>query len=330
MHAPLRAAFAAAALALTAAQVALATPSQAASPGVAVAPYEYLGWGDPQEPTSVMSETGVKWLTLAFMLSDGGCTPKWDGSRALTGGSDQSAIDAIRSAGGDIVVSFGGWSGNKLGEHCSSAADLAGAYQAVIDAYQLKAIDIDIESTEMSDATVRQRVIDALKIVKTDNPGIKTYVTMGSTPTGPDSDGTDLINKGAAAGLDNDGWVIMPFDFGGHSGSMGDVTKTAADGLKNTVQSAYGYGDADAYSHIGISSMNGVTDETDETVTTDDFSAILSYAQSHNLARLTFWAVNRDRPCDSGGAGDSCSGVSQDPYAFTKIFAQYAGVAGTR
>ena len=69
------------------------------------------------------------------MLSDGGCTPKWDGSRALTGGSDQSAIDAIHAAGGDVVVSFGGWSGNKLGEHCSNAADLAGAYQAVIDAY---------------------------------------------------------------------------------------------------------------------------------------------------------------------------------------------------
>jgi hypothetical protein len=330
VHAPLRTAFAAAALALTAAQVALATPSQAASPGVAVAPYEYLGWGDPQPPTSVMSATGVKWLTLAFMLSDGGCEPKWDGSRALTGGSDQAAIDSIRSAGGDIVVSFGGWSGNKLGEHCSSASDLAGAYQKVIDAYRLKAIDIDIEATEMSDGTVRRRVIDALKVVKSDNAGIKTYVTMGTTPTGPNSDGTDLIAKGAAAGLDNDGWVIMPFDLGGHSGSMGEVTKTAADGLENTVKNAYGYSDSVAYSHIGISSMNGTTDEADETVTTDDFAAILSYAQSHQLARLTFWSVNRDRQCDSGGGGDACSGVSQEPYAYTKIFAQYAGVRNAR
>jgi len=308
-----------------AAQVAVAAPSHAASPGVAVAPYEYLGWGSPQPPAKVMSATGVKWLTLAFMLSDGGCTPKWDGSRALTGGSDQSAINAIRSAGGDVVVSFGGWSGDKLGEHCSSASALAGAYQKVIDAYRLKAIDIDIEATEMSNATVRQRVVDALKIVKSKNSGIKTYVTMGTTPTGPDSDGTDLIDKGAAAGLANDGWVVMPFDFGGHSGSMGAVTKTAADGLKKAVKNAYHYSDSVAYTHIGISSMNGQTDESDETVTTGDFTTILSYAQSHHIARLTFWAVNRDRQCSSGGASDSCSGVSQSAYAYTKIFARYTG-----
>lgn len=316
--------FAAATLAL-AAQVTVATPGHAASPGVAVAPYEYLGWGSPQPPTTVMSATGVKWLTLAFMLSDGGCNPKWDGGRALTGGSDQSAINSIRSAGGDVVVSFGGWSGNKLGEHCSSASALAGAYQKVIDAYKLKAIDIDIEATEMSNATVRQRVVNALKTVKANNSGIKTYVTMGTTPSGPDSDGADLINKGAAAGLANDGWVVMPFDLGGHSGSMGSVSTAAADGLKNAVKNAYHYTDAVAYTHIGISSMNGKTDESDETVTTGDFNTILSYAKTHHIARLTFWSVNRDRQCSSGGASDSCSGVSQSAYAYTKIFAQYTG-----
>src|SRR3954471_19388648 len=99
------------------------------------APYLYLGWGNPQKPTDVMAATGVKWFTLAFILSDGGCNPKWDGSRPLKGGSDESAIKSIRAAGGDIVVSVGGWSGAKLGEKCSSATALAGAYQKVIDAY---------------------------------------------------------------------------------------------------------------------------------------------------------------------------------------------------
>src|SRR6185295_6892686 len=150
------------------------------APGMAVAPYEYLGWGNPQSPTSVMSATGVKWFTLAFILSDGSCNPKWDGSRALTGGSDQSSINAIRAAGGDVMVSIGGWSGNKLGEKCTSAAALAGAYQKVINALSLKAIDIDIEATEFSNATVRQRVINALKTIKTNNPGIKTYITFGT------------------------------------------------------------------------------------------------------------------------------------------------------
>ncbi|MFE3182133.1 chitinase [Streptomyces violascens] len=303
-----------------------APQAAAASGAMAVAPYEYLGWGNPQKPTDVMAATGVKWFTLAFILSDGGCNPKWDGSRALTGGSDESAIKSIRGAGGDVVVSVGGWSGNKLGEKCSSASALAGAYQRVINAYHLKALDIDIEDTEFSNATVRQRVVSALKIVKTNNPGIVTYVTMGTTPSGPDSNGKDLIKKGAAAGLANDGWTIMPFDFGSHSGSMGSVTVSALEGLKGAVKSAYGYSDDAAYRHIGVSSMNGRTDESDETVTTGDFQTMLGYAKQHHIARFTFWAVNRDRQCSGGGsAGDSCSGVGQSPYAFTKIVSQYAG-----
>jgi chitinase len=295
------------------------------TPSMAVAPYEYFGWGNPQSPTSVMSATGIKYFTLAFMLSDGGCNPKWDGDRPLTGGDDQAKINAIRGAGGDVIVSFGGWSGNKLGEKCSSASALAGAYQKVIDAYRLKAIDIDIEATEFSNGTVRQRVINALKTVKSNNPGIKTFITFGTTPSGPDSTGKDLITKGAAAGLDNDGWTIMPFDFGGHTGTMGAASVSAADGLKNAVKTAYGYSDTVAYSKIGISSMNGKTDEADETVTIADFQTILAYAQQHHIARLTFWSINRDRACGGGTDADSCSGVSQQPYAYTKILAQYTG-----
>ncbi|GAB7185296.1 carbohydrate binding domain-containing protein [Kitasatospora sp. Ki12] len=322
----LAAALGPAALLLAPVTSAAAAPAAAAAvPGMAAAPYEYLGWGSPQKPTDVMKATGVKWFTLAFVLSDGGCTPKWDGTRALTGGSDQAAIDSIRAAGGDVVISVGGWSGNKLGEKCSSASALAGAYQKVIDAYRLKALDIDIEDTEFGNATVRQRVVDALKIVKTKNPGIVTYVTLGTTPSGPDANGKDLIKRGAAAGLANDGWVIMPFDFGGHSGSMGQATVSALEGLKAAVKSAYGYGDDAAYRHIGVSSMNGKTDEAGESVSTGDFRTILGYAQQHHLARFAFWAVNRDRACGSGTDADACSGVAQSPYEFTKIVAQYRG-----
>jgi chitinase len=292
---------------------------------MAAAPYEYFGWGNPQRPTDVMAATGLKWFTLAFMLSDGGCNPLWDGSRPLTGGVDQSNINAIRGAGGDVIVSFGGWSGDKLGEKCTSASALAGAYQKVINAYRLKAIDIDIENTEFGSGTVRQRVVDALKIIKQNNPGLITLITFGTTPTGPDSAGRDLINKGATAGLANDVWVVMPFDFGGHSGSMGQASVNALEGLKSAVRSAYGYGDDAAYRHIGISSMNGNTDESDETVTTTDFQTILSYARQHHIARFAFWSINRDRQCSSGTDADSCSGISQQPYAFTRIVVQYAG-----
>ncbi|MEU3458840.1 hypothetical protein ABZ721_02635 [Streptomyces sp. NPDC006733] len=45
----------------------------------------------------------------------------------------------------------------------------------------------------------------------------------------------------------------------------------------------------------------------------------------HHIARYSFWSVNRDRACGSGSDGDSCSGVSQSPYDFTKIIVKYQG-----
>ncbi|HCU48741.1 MAG TPA: chitinase, partial [Micromonosporaceae bacterium] len=183
--------------------------------GVQAAPYLYLGWGDPPSVSTVMSATGIRQFTMAFMLSGGGCTPMWDSNRPLTGGVDQSTINAIRANGGDIQISFGGWSGNKLGPNCSSASALAGAYQQVINAYNLKYIDIDIEnSDEFENEVVQDRILGALKIVKQNNPGIKTIVTFGTSTTGPTWWGTRLINQSAALQANIDVFTIMPFDFG--------------------------------------------------------------------------------------------------------------------
>ncbi|MFD9504918.1 ricin-type beta-trefoil lectin domain protein [Streptomyces sp. NPDC060035] len=287
---------------------------------MAVAPYLYNGWGSPPNPTTVMNATGVTWFTLAFVLSNGYCNPQWDGGRPLTGGVDQQTVNTVRAAGGDVIPSFGGWSGNKLESSCSSAGELAAAYQKVINAYGLKAIDIDIEAAAYDSPTVQQRTVDALRTIRTNNPGIKIYITFGTGQNGPD---TGLINRAAASGLTVDSWTIMPFNFGGAGQNMGTLTVRAAEGLKTAVKNAYGYSDDQAYRATGISSMNGITDNN-ETVTVADFRTILGYAQQHHLARLTFWSLNRDRPCTGGGA-DTCSGIGQQPWEFTGVLAQYRG-----
>jgi hypothetical protein len=288
------------------------------------APYLYLGWGDPPSPTSVMSATGIKAFTMAFVLSGGGCTAAWDGNRPLTGGVDQSTINAIRGAGGEVVPSFGGWSGNKLGPNCSSASALAGAYQQVINAYGLKAIDIDIENTdEFENEVVQDRILNALKIIKQNNPGIKTIATFGTTTTGPNWWGTRLINQAAALQANIDVFTIMPFDFGGGSNMYGNSVN-AAEGLKTALKNAFGWSDATAYAHIGISGMNGLSDQQ-ELTSPSIWTQIRDWANSHHIARLAFWSVNRDRPCPGGGVVSNCSGISQTTWQFTSITAGFTG-----
>jgi hypothetical protein len=309
-----------AAMALTASLAAAAQPVELA------APYEYLGWGDPQPPASAIAATGVQDLTLAFILSHGACNPEWDGQRPLLGGSDQAAIESIRAAGGEVDVSFGGWSGKKLGNSCKTPAALAAAYEKVIDDYSLKAIDIDIEHGEVASKKVRKRVIEALAIVQAQNPGLEISVTFGTEEGGPERDGISLIDDAAAIGFQPSAWTIMPFDFGRPLTDMGHASIRALEGLQRDLVAAYDISPAVAYEHAGISSMNGETDESSVLVSVEDFETMLAFAQQNHIARFTFWALNRDRQCEGAeNAGEDCSGIAQSPYAFTDVIARYHG-----
>ncbi|GAA2546801.1 cellulose binding domain-containing protein [Winogradskya consettensis] len=287
---------------------------------MAAAPYIYPGWGNPPAPSTVMNATGIRAFTMAFVLANG-CNPVWDGEGGLTGGVHASTIAAIKAAGGSVVPSIGGWSGNKLGPNCATPELLAGAYQKVIDAFGLQAIDIDIEnSDEFENAVVQDRILGALKIVKQKNPNVKTILTFGTSPTGPNYYGIRLITQAKALGANIDIFAQMPFDFGGTD--MYAATVGASEGLKSQLKTAFGYTDAQAYSHMGISGMNGLSDQQ-ELTTTDTWTRIRDYAKTNNFARFTFWSVNRDRGCAGGGVVSDCSGIAQADWEFTRISAGF-------
>ena len=288
---------------------------------MAAAPYIY-SWGNVPNLTTVMSATGIRWFTKAFVLSGGGCTPAWDGNRPINSAGDAQQIAAVRAAGGDIIPSVGGWSGNKLGPNCSSASALAGALQQVINAYSLKAIDLDVENTdEFESEAVQDRILGALKILKQNNPGLKTIVTIPTATSGPSWWGTRLINQGAALQANVDVWTIMPFNFGGGA-DMYASTVSAAEGRRNALKAAFGWSDATAYAHMGISGMNGRSDQN-EITTTAQWTSIRDWAKARGLARLAFWSVNRDRGCPGGPLSSDCSSIAQPDWEFTRITAQF-------
>ncbi|MEO3875061.1 carbohydrate-binding protein [Nonomuraea sp. B12E4] len=292
------------------------------NPGkMAGAPYLYMGWGNPPNPGTVMDATGVRSFTMAFILASGGCNPAWDGNRPLTGGADQQAINTIKSKGGNVQISFGGWSGNKLGPNCSTPQAFAGAVQQVINAVGPAVVDFDIENfDEFENYTVQDRILNGLKIVKQNNPNVKVVVTFGTTRTGPNAHGIRLINQSRALGVPIDNYTIMPFDFGGSN--MYQDTVNASEGLKNALKSAFGWSDAQAYARMGISGMNGLSDQQ-ELTSPATWTQIRDYARSRGLTRLAYWAVNRDRPCPGGGVTSTCSGIAQADWEFTRITAGF-------
>jgi Cellulose binding domain/Fibronectin type III domain/Glycosyl hydrolases family 18 len=298
-------------------------PPPPAAPATA-APYLYLGWGNPPSATSVMSATGIRAYTMAFVLSGGGCSPAWDGMRPLTGGTDQSTIRSIQSAGGQVIPSFGGWQGNKLGPNCGTPDALAGAVMQVVNAYNLSWVDLDIENIdEFENEAIQDRWLNALRIVKTRKAGLRTIVTFGTTTSGPNFWGNRLIQRAKALNANVDVFTIMPFDFGG-GGNMVASTTSAVEGLRASLQSTFGWSADTAYRHIGISGMNGLSDQR-ELTSPSTWTQIRDYASSHHLARLAFWSVNRDRGCPNGGVVSDCSGIDQTQWQFTRITAGFRG-----
>jgi chitinase len=215
---------------------------------------------------------------------------------------------------------------------CPDGPSTYNAYNQVVTKYNIKAIDFDIEEPEIENAAAVARELYAAKQFVAQ--GLNVSVTMPVTTSG--------LNYFAMCSVNNPGsvlswaqannftptsWNIMPFD-GGFGSPMGTSTVNVAEIFHNQLKTCFGWTDAYAYSHSGLSLMNGRSD-TGEYTYLSDFTTIINYAKSKGLKRLTFWSVNRDRSCnaaygvtDPGTKGD-CSSVTQNPWDFTKLIAGF-------
>jgi chitinase len=287
--------------------------------------YSVLDTGAPDLGT-VMAATGQKAFDMSFILADGGgCTPAWNGTDPVSSDTQVAAvINEVRSDGGDVIVSAGGYNGTKLGQVCGTAAATAAAYQQVINAYGLHAFDFDLEEPEIENSSAIANELGAAQILQRDNPGLFISVTIPSIATGANYFGGLLLDEAKTLGFTPDDFTIMPFD-GGFSDGSAQVT--ALQDFNAQLVSTFGWSSSAAYSREGFSGMNGRTDDA-EYFYQSDFQTVLSFAQSVGLGRYTFWSVNRDRECNppdnNGDLSSECSSVTQNPWDFTAYTVAFA------
>ena len=336
---PLAAAVATAALAFGA--LAAATASSTAAPShssvvkpaalgnnwYAAAPYLMPQDNNPPDAGAVMDATGLKAFQLAFILAPngGGCSPTWGGTNAVSSDTAVAGIiNTIRSKGGDVSASVGGYGGTKLGQNCGTPAATAAAYQQVITKYNLKALDFDLEEPEYENTAAIHNEIGAAKILQQNNPGLYVSVTTAGTAAGTGWFGTQMLNEAKSQGFTPNNYSIMPFD-GGFNGAASQTAALTA--FNSLLMSTFGWDSATAYAHEGFSGMNGRSD-SGEYFYQSDFQTVLNFATSHHMARFTFWSVNRDRQCnppDNGTTSGTCSSVAQGAWDFTKYSVMFAG-----
>ncbi|WP_432829314.1 carbohydrate binding domain-containing protein [Dactylosporangium sp. CA-092794] len=337
----------AAAVALTAAGVVLAVAPSAqaatAIPAHVFAPYFEAYNGDSLNGLS--QQSGDKYLTLAFIQTAGrgSCTVYWNGDTGMpiansTFGSD---ITAIRSRGGDVIPSFGGYAadngGTEIADSCTDVNQIAAQFEKVITTYDVTRIDLDVEDNSLTNTAGIDRRNKAIKIVEdwaaANGRTIQFVYTLPTTTSGLAPSGLAVLQNAVANNARVDIVNQMTFDYYDNaSHQMANDTKTASNGLHTQLQQLYpGKTSAQLWSMIGVTEMIGVDDfGPAETFTLADASTVYSWATQQGIAELSFWALQRDNGgCPGGAAADNCSGVSQSTWAFSHVFAPFTTGGGT-
>jgi hypothetical protein len=273
------------------------------------------------------STEGTKYFNLGFLTNGGGtCNPEWGGVTPITDSATNSDISALEAEGGNVRVSFGGEAGTEIAEDCSSASQLAAAYQSVISQYNLKYIDFDIEGAAVASTTANDLRNQALAQLEQQNPGLQVSYTLPVLPTGLTSQGVAVLQSAQTAGVDVAAVNVMAMDYGssfpGDMATLAEQAATATAGQVRTVWTSLSA--SQAMAKIAVTPMIGVNDAgTSETFSLSDASTLASWAKDNGLAWTSFWSATRDSQCSGGAltyAQATCSSVVQTAGAFGQAF----------
>ncbi|BCY15408.1 cellulose binding domain-containing protein [Actinoplanes sp. L3-i22] len=300
-----------------------ATSTGGTSGGVLVAPYVDMGvLSNGGTLSSLASGGNVNSFSLAFVTA-AGCKASWFGAFDPRAKQFSDQIGAIRSAGGDVKVSFGGATGVELAQACTSTSALQAEYQAVVSAYNLKYIDLDIEGAASADTASINRRSTALAGLQKANPGLKISLTLPVLPEGLTADGLNVVKSAKSAGVDLDLVNIMAMDYGRSAQDYGDLAIQAVKSTKDQIKSIYGNSDAAAFKMVGVTPMIGKNDDSG-TFSQSDAKDLVAFANTNHLGFVSFWEMQRDKNACQG-ALFQCTNISQTAFEFSKIFAGFKG-----
>ncbi|HXC77119.1 MAG TPA: chitinase, partial [Candidatus Acidoferrum sp.] len=319
---------------------ALAAPVSSFSPYVDVTATPQFAFEDPTQSSSTN-------VVLGFVVSapSAACQPSWGGAYSLDAAASGMDLDRriarLRQRGGQVSVSFGGQANSELSVGCGDATQLEAAYQSVVGRYSISTIDLDIEGAAASTPEVnarRAKAIAGLQAAqKAAGHPLAVWLTLPVNTSGLTEAGRAVLDSLVNAHVSLAGVNALTMDYGQAlpaGTTMATMAESALSALQEQVASAYSTDGrpidaASAWQHVGATPMIGQNDTTAERFELSDARELLAFAQSHHVARLSMWSLNRDQSCGPNYANveivsDACSGVNQAAGAFTSTFAVFS------
>lgn len=295
------------------------------------APYMTVGMSDVSSLSiDAVAKAGLKAVTLAFLGTDGHCSVGWRGlhknlpeDTPAGGGKSVAELTAgLQKAGVEVVISFGGWLGADPAGHCDSPEALQAVYQQVLDLYHVKQLDFDIEGPVVTDMAAHHRRDQALIALKKAHPELTISYTLPVRPHGvPKGNGLEVLQALHEDGYNPDIINYMTMDYFYDPGIPGgDMASLSMRGMDNAARQMKEMGIA---SKLGVIPMIGQNDNKFEVFSLADAKAFKAYVDKKpDIVRFAIWSVERDNGGCAGKpeATDTCSGVEQDPWAYSTLF----------
>lgn len=301
-----------------------AAAARAAWPQRLFAPYAYLTGPHPFSIADCYKASGQKYFTLAFIIAGHGGEPAWDGTTPIDPHHPYylDQIQAVRAAGGDVIVSFGGAAGKEIALVTPDEPSLKAKYDLLITTYHLTWLDFDIEGNATANHAANERRTRVLAELQKEHPGLRISYTLAGDPDGLSPDSQSLLKLAKADGLTVKSVDVMVMDFGPHwakGKTESAVSIATADAVHKQVDAI------DPSVTVGLCALIGIADEKGEVFTQTDGRVLEQYAASQPwVSSLSYWCINRDtaRPAMKDEF-ETTAGIPQQPWDFAHIFQMF-------
>jgi chitinase len=266
--------------------------------------------------SKLYDESGFTYFNLGFiqpatekpLADDGTIIWGWGGYLELgkngNGGKQYQGIvnslANLRQNGGDYAISVGGQLGDAPWVVTQNQDALEKFYLDVIETYDLKRLDLDIEETNQ-DQSQNQINAKAIKAIQ-DKTNVQITLTIPIMPSGWQQKQINIINAYLDAGVEIALINSMTMCYGAGVYENEDYGTASVRAIDNsikqlkTIYSNHGINltDDQAYLKTGATFSIGYESELYPTFTTQMATTIVEDAKKHGYGMVSMWSMGRD------------------------------------
>jgi len=264
----------------------------------------------------IAEETNLRYFNIGFInpsssdaVADNGTINWcWGGYDAISKNEPQNgqyqgilkAMNDIKKLGGDVTISIGGQLGKAPWVVSNSETKLYEMYKDIVDTYQIKRLDLDIEESNQGEY---ENQINAKAIKKLqDETQIEIILTIPIMPDGWKEKQLKVINAYLDAGVDITliNSMTMCYGYGVYDNEdYGDASIRAMENANKQMIELYEkrgitLSESEAYAKMGATVAIGYESDLYPTFTPQMAAKVAEHAKNKAYGMLSYWSVGRD------------------------------------